>query len=62
MGTALSKQGDDLPHERAGVRRSKLDDVHKRWRRLDVHILVSEDAPFGARRTATVKPSPRLSV
>jgi len=44
------------------LRASKLDDVEKRWRRLVVHCLVSDDAPFDARRTAPVKPPPRFTV
>jgi hypothetical protein len=51
--------------ERSAVcsrRASKLDDVEKRWRRLVVHSFVSEDAPFDARRTAPVKPTPRFIV
>src|SRR5262245_5811036 len=39
---------------------SKLDDLEKRWRRLVVHGVVSEDAAFDARRTASVKPTPRF--
>jgi len=33
---------------------SKLDAAAKRWRRLVVHGLVSEEAAFDARRTARV--------
>jgi len=39
---------------------SKLDAAAKRWRRLVVHSLVSEDAPFDARRTVPAKPPPRF--
>jgi len=39
---------------------SKLDAAAKRWRRLVVDSLVSEDAAFDARRTAPVKPPPRF--
>jgi hypothetical protein len=39
---------------------SKLDAVEKRWRRLVVHSLVSEDAAFDARRTVPMKPMPRF--
>jgi hypothetical protein len=39
---------------------SKLDAAAKRWRRLVVHSVVSEDAPFDARRSAPVKPPPRF--
>jgi hypothetical protein len=39
---------------------SKLGDAAKRWRRLVLHSLVSEDAAFDARRTAPVKPPPRF--
>jgi hypothetical protein len=42
------------------LRASKLDAVEKRWRRLVVHSLVSEDAEFYARRTAPMKPTPRF--
>jgi hypothetical protein len=41
-------------------RASRLDGVEKRWRRLVVHSLVSEDASFDARRTASAKPTPRF--
>jgi hypothetical protein len=44
------------------LRASKLDGMEKRWRRFVVHSLVSEDAPFDARRAAPVKPTPRFIV
>jgi hypothetical protein len=37
-----------------------LDAAAKRWRRLVVHSVVSEDAAFDARRTAPAKPPPRF--
>jgi hypothetical protein len=40
----------------------KLDAAAKRWRRLAIRNLVSEDAAFDARRTAPVKPPPRFVV
>jgi hypothetical protein len=40
----------------------RLDDVENRWRRLDVYPLVSEDAPFDARRSGPVKPTLRFTL